>query len=1383
MAELSEDIKLGADASGVEAGVGRAKRSLADLGSTAERTGKTGGAGLEKLSLGGDKAARSVERSTKSMQGQIQRLIASFEGGEKGSRQFYESLAKQRGVDVNSLKPLLDQLDAVKAKSEAAAGASSRVSGSLGTMGESARSAARFLGALGLAVSVGGLVAWSRSALNAADETAKLAQKVGLVTEEVAGLQLAFRQAGAGDQMQAALARLSKEAAIGNKAFEAIGVSAKGADGQLKSTRDLLGEVADKFSTYRDGAEKTALAQQLFGKAGADLIPLLNAGSGALDEYDAVAKRLGLTLDTETAQAAERFNDSIDLLGQRTQGIARQIATGLLPVLEQLSSAMSKSAQQGRNFESVGEGVSVVLETIAVIAVNTNYVLKQTGDTLGGLVAAYQAFFTGNFKGAREIGRQMRENGETSRREVDATTRAILNARKIAASVKGAEEYDEPRFRRALRGFQPDKVAAPIVPTGRTAASGAGSSASRAISAANKELENQGRLLADLAGLSGSFAKDWDLLTNAFNAGRLSLEGLTEAQGQLLAKQPFAVALAKEEAEAVKQLAAAREADAKAYADAMETRQSAAATIADQITKERESIQMMGLTRVELAELEAAKLEDAAASQMRLGAIADEIDWSGKMGDAYRAEAAQLRTLADLKRSSAARQTTMEAAEDAAKAWEKTAGKIEDTLTDALMRGFESGESFGENLADSIVNTFKTYVAREIASAISRAIVSAIAGQQWGQLLSGVMGGGGGGGGVNWLDIASKGYNYFSGGATAASAYSLAGAGSTGLGLTATSGTGAALASGSTGLGLTAGGGTGLTAAAYTSTATTAGAAAGASTGAAAAGAAAGSAGATSALAAIPVWGWIAIAAIALWEPMFGRKTKAIGQAGNFDGAGGIATSQYTFQQGGLFRGDKTTYEPLNDGDAFQRQLKGVQDGMIETARVMGLGEDAIRNFAGSININLKGLDAEEAAARTKEEMTKLQAQMLATASFTPQLVQSFEQIEQAGIEMGMSLEEAAAYAREVTSRDDAMKRQGFEAMTNYYIGLINETEAAMVRAGITSAALADVITAGMTGRLDQSQVGAQLADIVLGGIYNTIAGGFAQQISDIFLQQIIQPIMLAVTAGVPLTTAISQQAMTAVVAQAQQSAQILSAIFADPVFQQTMAQLQTVISGISIASVQPARQIKAFGTAALRAGGSFNSARQSWVSLTDTIIDEIKRLRGEVLGDTPDGLAYAQSRFAITTAQARSGNRDAAAELPSLSRDVEELLRLTTTSASDFVIGQAELMASLMQTAQILAKKYKFKIPAFADGGSHAGGWAMVGERGPELAYMPPAKIYNASDTRQMMGGNDELVSEVRGLRAEVRAVVMHTAKSAKSLDRAMAPEGDAFQMREALV
>ena len=73
----------------------------------------------------------------------------------------------------------------------------------------------------------------------------------------------------------------------------------------------------------------------------------------------------------------------------------------------------------------------------------------------------------------------------------------------------------------------------------------------------------------------------------------------------------------------------------------------------------------------------------------------------------------------------------------------------------------------------------------------------------------------------------------------------------------------------------------------------------------------------------------------------------------------------------------------------------------------------------------------------------------------------------------------------------------------------------------------------------------------------------------------------------------------------------------------------------------------------------------------------------------------------------------------------------------------------------------YESRLPAFRNGGMHSGGWAMVGEAGPELAYMPPARIYSNGDTRQMLD-IAPLKAEIRELRGTVeqlgRALVAAT-------------------------
>jgi len=100
--------------------------------------------------------------------------------------------------------------------------------------------------------------------------------------------------------------------------------------------------------------------------------------------------------------------------------------------------------------------------------------------------------------------------------------------------------------------------------------------------------------------------------------------------------------------------------------------------------------------------------------------------------------------------------------------------------------------------------------------------------------------------------------------------------------------------------------------------------------------------------------------------------------------------------------------------------------------------------------------------------------------------------------------------------------------------------------------------------------------------------------------------------------------------------------------------------------------------------------------------------------------------------------------------------------------------------------------VPKFAGGGSHAGGWAMVGEEGPELAYLPPARIYTAPQTRSMLsnaggsGGDGEILTELRShadrldaIEANTEATAIYGAAVARMLSRVIPDDEDAIAVK----
>jgi hypothetical protein len=217
------------------------------------------------------------------------------------------------------------------------------------------------LATLGVTASVGGLVAFAKAGIDAADDIGKLAQKVGVTTESLSAMQYAAKLSDvSNEQLATGLARLARaasDAAAGSKesseAFQAIGVAVKDSNGNLRSTEDLLLDIADRFSKMEDGAGKTALAMRIFGRAGADLIPLLNAGRSGFEEFRREAERVGRVISSDTAKAAEEFNDNMTRLGIAAGSAKFALAESLLPTLTRVAQGMADAVLEGEGLIGV----------------------------------------------------------------------------------------------------------------------------------------------------------------------------------------------------------------------------------------------------------------------------------------------------------------------------------------------------------------------------------------------------------------------------------------------------------------------------------------------------------------------------------------------------------------------------------------------------------------------------------------------------------------------------------------------------------------------------------------------------------------------------------------------------------------------------------------------------------------------------------------------------------------------------------------------------------------------------------------------------------------------------------------------------------------------
>lgn len=281
-------------------------------------------------------------------------------------------------------------------------------------MSKSAKVAGAAIGAAFVA-GVGAASVLVKQAIDSADAMAKMAQKAGVSVESLSTLAFAAELSGVEvGSLQSAMVKLAKgmsDASMGTgeamKGFDALGISVKDSEGNLKSSDAIMAEVAGKFAGMEDGANKTALAVAIFGKSGADLIPMLNSGSDGLKAMQDEARALGLELDGGSGQAAERFNDNLTRLNSVKKGFANQIMKAVLPALEGLTNNMVASAKSSGTLEKAARSAAAGIKILMSIGSIVAGVFKTLGETLGGVAAVIIQLFSGNFKQAFETGKNV----------------------------------------------------------------------------------------------------------------------------------------------------------------------------------------------------------------------------------------------------------------------------------------------------------------------------------------------------------------------------------------------------------------------------------------------------------------------------------------------------------------------------------------------------------------------------------------------------------------------------------------------------------------------------------------------------------------------------------------------------------------------------------------------------------------------------------------------------------------------------------------------------------------------------------------------------------------------------------------------------------------
>lgn len=212
----------------------------------------------------------------------------------------------------------------------------------------------------------------------AADDLNTLSKQSGITTEDLQEMQYAADLIDVDtDTIISSLRKLKNNmdstSAETRAAWDAIGVSTRDANGELRNSTEVFYETLKALSQISNETERDATAMTLFGKSADELAGIIDDGGEALRKYGDQAQELGYVLDQDTLDSLNAVNDRIDELKMTLSGnLAKSgasAAEALAPVIEDVANALSRVLDAvGKMDEGQIKAVIGLLTALALVA-------------------------------------------------------------------------------------------------------------------------------------------------------------------------------------------------------------------------------------------------------------------------------------------------------------------------------------------------------------------------------------------------------------------------------------------------------------------------------------------------------------------------------------------------------------------------------------------------------------------------------------------------------------------------------------------------------------------------------------------------------------------------------------------------------------------------------------------------------------------------------------------------------------------------------------------------------------------------------------------------------------------------------------------------------
>jgi hypothetical protein len=237
--------------------------------------------------------------------------------------------------------------------------------------------------AIGTGAAVAGmgtaLFAMAKTTATSYDQVRKFSDQLGVSTEFLSKHGLAAEFSGIKQEtfnksiqmLQVRIGEAARDIGQGKDAMEALGVQIRDSNNQLKTSEQILPELADAFLNMSNATERAEAASKIFGQRGMAMLQMFKDGSAGLSEMTKEAEKFGLVISDKAANNAAEFNDSLTRVTGSLTGVKNAIAEKLLPTFTGLANAFANFIADNR--QGIVNFADTFLTAFGAMAEYTSY--------------------------------------------------------------------------------------------------------------------------------------------------------------------------------------------------------------------------------------------------------------------------------------------------------------------------------------------------------------------------------------------------------------------------------------------------------------------------------------------------------------------------------------------------------------------------------------------------------------------------------------------------------------------------------------------------------------------------------------------------------------------------------------------------------------------------------------------------------------------------------------------------------------------------------------------------------------------------------------------------------------------------------------------------